>query len=141
MRPGKACKHRVASGCAIYADRPENPCKTFQCGWLQETVLDEELRPDKCGAVLLTDRDAAGHKVWRLAPVGRSVPEETLYRFGELARALQMPMMWTERSDKFAEGDITGTTFSSGSEEFISALKWDFSDEHVWDLSPRTSRD
>ena len=141
MRPGRACKHRVVSGCAIYASRPEDPCKTFQCGWLGEAqVLDEELRPDKCRAILLTDRDAAGYRVWRLVPVGRTVPEETLNRFRELAHALQMPIMWTERSDKFAEGDSGSTTFSLGSEEFLSALKWDFSDEHVWDLSPSASR-
>lgn len=137
MWPGKACKHRVESGCAIYPDRPENPCKTFRCGWLREpSLLEEELRPDKCGAILLTDRGAAGYDVWRLVPVGRAVSEETLSRFNELTRSIQMPLMWTERSDKFAEGDASHTTLANGSEEFISALKWDFADDDVWDLSP-----
>jgi hypothetical protein len=46
-----------------------------------------------------------------------------------------MPLMWTERADKFADGDASSETYSLGSDEFISALKWDFSDEHVWDLA------
>lgn len=143
MRPGKACRHRSPNGCAIYPDRPDDPCKKFQCGWLREPdLLEKELRPDKCGAILLTDRPAAGYTVWRLVPVGRAVSEETLGRFRALAREKQMPMMWTERSEKFAEAEDEGyqITFSSGSEEFISALKWDFSDQDVWDLSPQASR-
>ena len=141
MRPGKACKHKAESGCAIYLDRPEDPCRTFKCGWLREPDLfDEDLRPDKCGAILLTDRGAAGYDVWRLAPVGRAVPERTLNRFFEMARSIKMPIMWAERPEKFAEGDTTDTTLASGSEEFMSALKWDFSDDHVWDLSPHVSK-
>jgi hypothetical protein len=140
MRPGKACQHKVASGCAIYPNRPENPCKIFQCGWLRDSeALDEELRPDKCGAILLSDRGAAGYDVWRLVPVGRTIPELTMDRFMELPKSLQMAIIGTERSAKFAEGDVSHSTLSSGSEEFISALKWDFSDYHVWDLSPPPS--
>ena len=138
MRPGKACKHRIESGCSIYPERPEVPCKTFRCGWLRDSqVFSEDLRPDKCGAILLSDRPAAGYEVWRLVPVGRHVSAETLNRFAELAQTIPVPMMWTEREEKFAEGAGDTLTFSSGSEEFISALKWDISDEHVWDLSPQ----
>lgn len=140
MRPGKACKHKIAGGCAIYPDRPEEPCKTFRCGWLSEPdLLDEELRPDKCGAILLSDRPAAGYEVWRLVPVGQAVSQETLNRFRDLTRSIQMPIMWTERVDNFADSDESEKTLVSGSEEFISALKWDFSDRHVWDLSPPSS--
>jgi len=141
MRPGKACQHRVSGGCAIYPERPDDPCKTFRCGWLQEPeLLDEELRPDRCSAILLTGRPAAGFEVWRLVPIGRSVTEQTLLRFQELADSMNMPLMWTERADKFADGDSSSETYSLGSEEFISALKWEFSDEHVWDLTPSASR-
>lgn len=140
MQPGKACKHRAVNGCAIYPDRPENPCKVFRCGWLREpSLLEDDLRPDKCGAILLTDRGAAGYDVWRLVPVGRAVSEKTLSRFNELTQSIQMPIIWTERSNRYAEGDASQTTLANGSEEFISALKWDFSDDHVWDLSPSAS--
>ena len=136
MRPGKACKHKTSGGCAIYSDRPEDPCKTFRCGWLQSPdLLDEEFRPDRCGAILLTGRPEAGYEVWRLVPIGRVVSEKTLLRFRELTESMRMPLVWNERSDKFAEGDSSRTTFCAGSEEFISAIKWEFSDEQVWDLA------
>lgn len=37
-------------GCGIYDDRPE-PCKTYACLWLDETLPDEADRPDKLGVV------------------------------------------------------------------------------------------
>jgi len=37
-------------GCKIYADRPE-ACRTFACVWLQDAVMPEEFRPDRCGVM------------------------------------------------------------------------------------------
>ncbi|GIR72393.1 MAG: hypothetical protein CM15mP74_36440 [Halieaceae bacterium] len=86
MWAGKACRHRTETGCGIYADRPENPCKIFQCGWLNGTLPeDESFKPNHCGAIVLTDRKQAGWDVWRVVPVGRSVPEATLEKITTLA--------------------------------------------------------
>ena len=90
MWAGKACKHRTETGCGIYADRPENPCKIFQCGWLNGTLPeDESFKPNHCGAIVLTDRKQAGWDVWRVVPVGRSVPEVTLEKITTLAGETQ----------------------------------------------------
>ena len=37
-------------GCAIYDDRPES-CLTYQCVWLQDQVMPDDLRPDRCGVM------------------------------------------------------------------------------------------
>ena len=135
MWAGQACKHRTESGCGIYEDRPQDPCRTFQCGWLNGTLPeDESFRPDKCGAILLTDRQQAGWTVWRAVPVGRSVPEETVSIIASLARDIDQPLVWSERTENFAAEPWKTSTFASGPEEFINALKWDFSDQDVWDL-------
>ena len=45
------CKHcEVGVGCAIYDDRPES-CLTYQCVWLQDQVMPDDLRPDRCGVM------------------------------------------------------------------------------------------
>lgn len=43
--PNVACKFCNA-GCTIYNKRPE-PCKDFNCEWLVDENIPEELRPDK----------------------------------------------------------------------------------------------
>lgn len=42
-----ACKN---SQCSIYKNRPRE-CRDFSCLWLNNPVLGEELRPDKCGVL------------------------------------------------------------------------------------------
>ena len=117
MWAGKACEHKTAAGCGIYADRPENPCKAFQCG-----------------AIVLPDRTEAGWSVWRVVPVGRSVPPATLERITALAAETQQPFVWFERVENFAEEPWKTSTFAAGPEAFLTDMKWDFSDEDVWDL-------
>ena len=135
MWAGKACEHKTAAGCGIYANRPENPCKAFQCGWLDGTLPeDEKLKPNHCGAIVLTDRKEAGWSVWRVVPVGRSVPPATLERITALAAETQQPFVWFERVENFAEEPWKTSTFAAGPEAFLTDMKWDFSDEDVWDL-------
>lgn len=136
MWAGQACKHRTVSGCRIYENRPETPCKSFQCGWLNGTLPeDEDLRPDKCGAILLTDRTQVGWKVWRAVPVGRIIPSKTLDLLQSIATEGNVPFVWFERKEDFAAEPWVTSSFASGPEDFITALKWDFSEQDIWDLS------
>jgi len=49
--PKEWCKHsEVGAGCRIYADRPM-ACSTFRCVWLQDAVMPDEFRPDRCGVM------------------------------------------------------------------------------------------
>ena len=45
-------------GCTIYNDRPQH-CKDFECLWLKDESISEDLRPDICGVVFekLGDHD------------------------------------------------------------------------------------
>jgi len=49
------CPDVTRDGCSRGDDRPENPCKSFQCGWTTMEWIDEEMRPDKCGALLVCE--------------------------------------------------------------------------------------
>jgi hypothetical protein len=96
---------------------------------------DESFKPNHCGAIVLTDRKQAGWDVWRVVPVGRSVPEATLEKITTLAGETQQPFIWSERLENFAEEPWSTTTFAMGPEAFLTDMKWDFSENDVWDLS------
>ena len=56
--PGRPCVNCVASGgCAIYAARP-NVCREFECLWLTERALPQNMRPDRIGTILMEDADS-----------------------------------------------------------------------------------
>jgi len=48
---GTLCRHSTASGCEIYADRP-NACRVFHCGWRSWDEVPDGWRPDLTGFVL-----------------------------------------------------------------------------------------
>lgn len=48
---GEYCEYCIPNvGCAIHIDRPD-PCKEFQCAWLQMEKVHIDLRPDNCKVV------------------------------------------------------------------------------------------
>ena len=56
MGPGKPCHFvKLGVGCKDYKNRPEKPCKIFQCKWLIDNSLPDSLRPDKSGVIILKD--------------------------------------------------------------------------------------
>lgn len=74
---GKWCRHfSKASGCAVYADRPDD-CRVFNCLWLLTDALDETWKPTTAGFVLHSEQggarlvvecDAARPHDWRREP-------------------------------------------------------------------------
>ena len=98
VKPGQPCPHSTGSGCGIFPDRPEKPCRVFFCGWLREdSPLPDWMRPDKCGAIVFLWRDWHGHKVINAVPVGREIPERTLEWLKDFAQKQGRPLMFVER--------------------------------------------
>ena len=98
LKPGSPCVHCTQSGCGIYDTRPENPCRTFRCGWLtHENDFPDDMRPDRCGAIILLDRDYYSWKMVRAIPTGERIPEETYNFLLEHAKSKQLPFSFLER--------------------------------------------
>jgi hypothetical protein len=51
---GHPCHYVCEKGCSIYENRPENPCKTFECEWLRNNDVPEWMKPDKCKVIIVT---------------------------------------------------------------------------------------
>lgn len=97
MSPGNPCQHCSGKGCEIYSKRPEDPCRSFECAWVQNgSEMDEALRPDLCGAILLENRTFQGWNVMIATPTGWKIPVKTLQALMQYARAKQTPLIYIE---------------------------------------------
>ena len=96
MSPGKPCKHCADNGCSIYEKRPD-PCKTFKCAWLESSdILPDNMRPDLCGAIVITGRKFEGWKVILATPTRWKIPEDTLKRIMAFAKQHTTPLVYIE---------------------------------------------
>ncbi len=67
--PGKPCFFiEIGKGCTIYKDRPENPCKSFQCGWKQIENMPDEFKPENSGVIMHWNNILNGFWVISKAP-------------------------------------------------------------------------
>jgi hypothetical protein len=97
MSPGNPCRHCVSGGCAIYAERPREPCRSFECEWVRpDSGLAAGLRPDRCGAIVLRDREFHGWKVLIATPTDWKIPRETLRLLMHHARERNTPLIYIE---------------------------------------------
>lgn len=124
MRAGKPCAHCTSGGCAIYETRPEDPCRTFKCAWLEdEEAFPEEMRPDKSGAILIAARHFKEWDVMRASPVGAVIPDATLEWLRLHTKAEELPLVFYER--EFIDGVYTGggRQRAFGSPEFAAVIR------------------
>ena len=50
--PGRPCFF-LAKTCTIYDTRPENPCRSFKCSWLDSEIFPAWMRPDLVNAIIV----------------------------------------------------------------------------------------
>ncbi|MBT8065097.1 MAG: hypothetical protein KJN94_08760 [Gammaproteobacteria bacterium] len=123
MSPGQPCQHCTRQGCAIYDERPEDPCRTFVCGWLQaDSPLPEQLRPDLSGVVVMLDRKWRGRRIIKATPAGWTIPPDTLEKLMALARERSLPLIYLENLQK--DGRYIGyRQMGYGPPEFVQAVQ------------------
>lgn len=46
MYPGKVCHFLGCDGCTDYENRPQSPCKDFECVWLNNNNIPEWMKPE-----------------------------------------------------------------------------------------------
>jgi len=97
MKPGKPCPHCTATGCAIYPDRPQDPCVDFACAWLREgSPLPDEMRPDRAGVIVMFDRAWHDWEVITAVPTGPTIPEPSLQWLLAYAQEIRKPLLFNE---------------------------------------------
>lgn len=107
VKPGHPCPHSTPGGCAIYATRPQYPCRDFVCGWMRwDSPLPEWMRPSECGAIVFLWYDWQDQKVINAVPVGEKIPEPTLDWLKAHAQEQGRPLLFTERV--IEDGEFVG---------------------------------
>jgi hypothetical protein len=131
MRPGRACQHCTQAGCAIYDQRPEDPCIRFICGWLQDgSPLPDHLRPDRAGVIVLFDRPWHNWDVIRAIPTGPKVPAASLEWLKTHAQEVRLPLLFQEHGVKDgAFTDLKHTGF--GPPAFVEEVKYSIGPEDI----------
>ena len=53
MYPGKPCIFvEIGKGCKDYENRPEEPCKNYNCYWKLEEQVPEQFKPQYSGVIM-----------------------------------------------------------------------------------------
>lgn len=54
---GSPCRYCVVgSGCSVYEDRPDDPCRTFNCAWITDDSIPEWMKPNISGAIVVVKK-------------------------------------------------------------------------------------
>lgn len=128
---GSPCSHCSSEGCSIYAERPNNPCRTFYCAWRQaDTPLIELMRPDLSGVIVIMDR-----MVWRdqkvivAIPVGKEIPERSLQYLIGLSELMDLNLLMVSFVvDQNSEFTGASRLNAFGEPNFVEEMKDRFKD-------------
>jgi uncharacterized cysteine cluster protein YcgN (CxxCxxCC family) len=107
--PGQPCFYVQESKCTNYADRPQNPCRSFNCTWIDEEVLPMWMRPDLSG-VICHLRKVNDVKFYELTETGKPMEAHILNWF----------MIWAMTNRKNLLYRIKGHQNKLGSQEFLA---------------------
>jgi hypothetical protein len=97
--PGKPCHHSTGSGCDDYANRPEDPCVHFSCGWRMDgSPLPEWLKPSNAKVIVLFNQmHWRGMPVDVAVPVGRRIPQRALHWLQQFAQEHRRGLLYSEQ--------------------------------------------
>jgi hypothetical protein len=104
MFAGQHCHFLHAGACSIYDERPQSPCRNFECGWLRPgSPFPDSFRPDQVGVIIVPMR-------WRERPAyvllsaGRDPDEALLGWMRQLAQATGSPFFYARQGERVGYG-------------------------------------
>ena len=94
MYAGKPCFFvEIGKGCTDYKNRPKDPCKTFNCGWIQIEDMPEKFRPEVSG-VIMHFNENNGNPYIGLAKAPNNPTEQYLSWAIVYARSRDINIFW-----------------------------------------------
>ena len=101
----------AGKGCTRHEERPEEPCRNYQCGWTTNLDIPEEFKPNLVNTIadLCT---VEGHSYIRLVEAGSPIPFQVLTWFIHYAKSKSLNLSWTSG----------GKAHLIGHPEFVTAI-------------------
>ncbi len=118
--PGRPCPHSTGEGCDDYANRPQDPCDNFNCGWiLPSSPLPEWMKPNEGGVIVVFNKLTWNSLPVDLAvPVGRMIPPHSLQWLKGFSESQRRPLIYTEQIEEDGELQRQQQIFAHGPVEF-----------------------
>tara|TARA_R110000803_G_scaffold34061_1_gene74514 strand:- start:61 stop:495 length:435 start_codon:yes stop_codon:yes gene_type:complete len=79
--PGRPChfmKKTSKGGCSIYKNRPQDPCKLFKCGWLENPKLFPEWLKPELSKLIIVSEIKEGHQYYIFKNCGEELSAKFL---------------------------------------------------------------
>jgi len=112
MGPAPCPILEIGKGCTDYENRPQSPCRGFQCEWLrQPDVYPEEMRPDKVLAIFSL-QETQGAPYLRITEAGGRLDAQVLSFGIKLALYNKLNVYW----------DIEGNIHWFGNKDFVTVM-------------------
>ena len=99
VHPGRPCPHSTGKGCDDYANRPTDPCITFNCGWVVDgSPLPDWMKPENAKVIVIFNKTTwQGLPVDVAVPVGRRIPPRALTWLKAFAEQHGRPLLFSEQ--------------------------------------------
>jgi hypothetical protein len=54
--PGQPCFFKSSAGCSVYSERPQDPCKNFECVWVENnSPLPSWMKPSEINCMIVRE--------------------------------------------------------------------------------------
>ena len=94
MGNGKPCFF-LDKGCTIYEDRPEYPCKSFKCLWLEEEFVPDFMKPEIAGCIPMVSQTKSGIKFLNIVERDTPIPDQVLQYAFRYVEHNEMLVFWS----------------------------------------------
>ncbi len=79
---GKPCHYVGESGCTIYENRPQDPCKRFRCEWLDNPeMFPEWMKPNLSKIIGIRRTTEKGNSILEIRECGQKIDSNILNYF------------------------------------------------------------
>lgn len=77
FQAGRPCHFKCEKGCSIYENRPENPCRTYECEWKTNLEIPEWMKPN-LSEVIITRRNWKNGEYLEINEMGNTIKSVVL---------------------------------------------------------------
>ncbi len=78
MFPGTPCHFSCETGCSIYENRPQDPCRSFDCLWKSNNTVPSWMKPNKSKVILVMRTTPEGINYMQAHSTGEKISVEVM---------------------------------------------------------------
>lgn len=102
MYLGRPCHFlKIGQGCTIYSDRPQEPCRRYECAWISDTDIPDFMKPEISNCVLDYKEDDNGVRYLRLVESETPYTEEVLDWCKNYAKEKNIDFVWVKNKKSY----------------------------------------